>query len=121
MAKMSARMQADPLLLRVEPFKGVNASVTPTQIEEAQSPEMLNMNIDERGALNKRTGYSRIIPKSVGQGKINGMFVHKQLDGTETFFFAQGNELYTTTAKPSRNNKTEAVWSDDDLTETWGG
>lgn len=80
--------------LRIERFAGVNYNSTPTQLNENESPEMLNMNIDERGALNKRTGYERIFQSSLGPGQINGMFRFQKKDGTTIFLFAHGTKLY---------------------------
>ncbi|RFU70337.1 hypothetical protein D0469_06980 [Peribacillus saganii] len=119
MAQMNSRVNASPPLLRIEPFKGMNLSVTPTQIDHSQSPDMLNMNIDERGALNKRTGYERIIPHSLGDGNINGMFLYRKKDGTEIFLFAHGNKLYKGDTVPNWQNERLAKWGDDDLTQTW--
>lgn len=90
MARLGGGSRQDPPLLRMEPFKGMNLSVTPTQIDQSQSPDMLNMNIDERGALNKRTGYERVFTTSLGPGAINGIY---ELD--EGFLIAHGTKLYT--------------------------
>lgn len=85
----------DPPLLRIEPFRGLNLSVTPTQIDQSQSPDMLNMHIDERGVLNKRTGYERVFPTSLGAGPINGLYEYQKTDGTVIFLLAHGTKLYT--------------------------
>jgi hypothetical protein len=97
MAKMLSlpKMPPSPPLLRIEPFKGLNLSVTPTQIEDHQSPDMLNMQIDQRGSLNKRTGYTRVFPDSLGTGQINGMFEYRKQDGTVLFLLAHNTNLYT--------------------------
>ncbi|MFC0235492.1 hypothetical protein [Fictibacillus phosphorivorans] len=94
MAQMTSRSRQQPPLLRVEPFKGINLSVTPTQIDQNQSPDMLNMNIDERGALNKRTGYERVFETSLGAGKVNGIFEFRQANGTKELLFAHSDKLY---------------------------
>jgi hypothetical protein len=94
MARMFNSTIPQPPLLRVEPFKGINLSVTPTQIDQNQSPDMLNMNIDERGALNKRTGYERVFETSLGTGKINGIFEFRKSDGTKELLFAYSDKLY---------------------------
>jgi hypothetical protein len=83
-----------PSLLRIEPFKGMNVSVTPTQIDDHESPDMLNMYIDQRGAITKRTGYERIFETNLGPGKINGLFSYRKADGTDELLFAHGNHLY---------------------------
>lgn len=84
----------DPPYLSVDPFKGMNLSVSPTQIDQSQSPDMLNMRIDTRGALNKRTGYTRVFETHLGPGKINGLFPFKKNDGTTEILFAHGDKLY---------------------------
>lgn len=85
------KQPADPPLLRLEPFKGINLSVTPTQIDPHQASDMLNFNIDERGALNKRTGYEKAYTLD---GNINGMFNYRKSDGTAVFLIASGTKLY---------------------------
>lgn len=95
MAKMNMKPVAEPPLLRIEPFKGVNLAVTPTQIDRSQSPDMLNMHIDERGALNKRTGYERLFTTSLGSGAINGLYEFRKTDGNVYFLIAHGTKLYT--------------------------
>lgn len=94
MAQMKISSKTPPLL-RLEPFKGMDVSASATQIDNHHSPDMLNVNIDERGALNKRTGYARVFPTSLGTGKINAMYVYTKQDNTSIFLFAHGTKLYT--------------------------
>jgi hypothetical protein len=93
MAQMSFKSEI-PSMLRLEPFRGIDVSGTSTQIDDHQSPDMLNMNIDERGSLNKRTGYERVYPTSLGVGKINGIYEYKKSDGTSEFLIAHTTKLY---------------------------
>ncbi|MEK5175082.1 hypothetical protein NST63_17945 [Heyndrickxia sp. FSL W8-0496] len=99
MARINVRTPLEPPLLRIEPFKGMNLSVTPTQIDQSQSPEMINMNIDERGALNKRTGYERVFQESLGPGQINGLYEYRKANGETYFLIAHGTKLYTQKGK----------------------
>lgn len=117
MAQLNSRPPAEPPLLRIEPFKGINLAVTPTQIDDHQSPDMLNMHTDEQGALNKRTGYKRIF-LTLGEGKINGMAVYKRSNGATEFLFAHGGKLYKTDVMPGGSSN-YATWNEDDLTVTW--
>lgn len=111
------RRVAEPPLLRIEPFRGMDSSSTPTQISDSQSPDMLNMNIDERGALNKRTGYERMYVRSLGPGKINGMFHWR-----DSVLFSHNNKLYKSDGIPNLATNTRyQTWEDDELTETWEG
>lgn len=118
MAQLNINTPPPPPLLRVEPFKGINLSVTPTQIDNSQAADILNMNIDERGALNKRTGYTRIFATPLGLGKINGMFEFRKKDGTVEFLFAHGTKLYKTDRIPN-GTKYPVLWNEDDLNATW--
>lgn len=116
MANFPARSQAEPPLLRIEPFKGINLAVTPTQIDNSQSPDLLNVHTDERGALNKRTGYEKVFLDSLGPGKINGIFEFIQTDGTEHFLISHGGKLY----KKKTVTVDASVWSYENLNESWG-
>jgi hypothetical protein len=93
MAQMQMNAPKPLPLLRLEPFKGMD--VSGIQIDNHHSTDMLNFNINEKGALNKRTGYSRIFPTSLGVGKINGMYEFVKGDGTSVFLIAWGTVLYT--------------------------
>jgi hypothetical protein len=106
MAQMSFKAET-PSLLRLEPFRGIDVSGTSTQIDDHQSPDMLNMNIDERGSLNKRTGYERVYPTSLGVGKINGIYEYKKSDGTSEFLIAHTTKLY----KQSGNSQPVQIYS----------
>jgi hypothetical protein len=99
MAELSAKRPKEPPIYRIGPFQGVNVSSTPTEINDNQSPDMLNLNIDERGALNKRTGYERLFPTSLGEGKINGLFNYRKDDGSTILLIAHGTKLYTQTGE----------------------
>jgi hypothetical protein len=94
MARMNVAMKTPPLV-RLEPFRGMNVSGSPTEISQNQSPDMLNFCLDVTGALKKRTGYTRVFPTSLGTGKINGLFEYKKSDGTSIFLIAWGTDLYT--------------------------
>jgi hypothetical protein len=82
-------------LLRLEPFAGMDVSASATQIDNHHSPDMLNVHIDEKGTLNKRTGYTRVYPTSLGAGKINAMYLYTKLDGSTVFLIAHGTNLYS--------------------------
>lgn len=94
MAIMQSRGRNLTPPLRIQQFRGINLSVTPTQIDDNQSPDMLNMNIDERGALNKRTGFEKVFA-SLGPGKINGIYQFEKIDGTTFNLVAHTTKLYT--------------------------
>lgn len=95
MAQMSGTAQKSQPLLRLEPFAGMDVGESATQIDNHHSPDMLNMNIDEKGTLNKRTGYTKVYATSLGTGKINAMYLYTKQDGTQIFLVAHGTKLYT--------------------------
>lgn len=94
MARINGTVKSPPLF-RLEPFRGINVSGSPTEISQNQSPDMLNFNLDQNGSLNKRTGYSRVFPTSLGSGKINGLYEFKKSDGSSIFLIAWGTQLFT--------------------------
>lgn len=75
-------------LLSINNFAGINLQVTPTQIADNESPDMLNMFITDSGRLEKRTGYDKVF-NSLGTGNINGMYEYQGI-----FLFAFGTKLY---------------------------
>lgn len=99
MAFLNPRAVAEPPLLRISPFKGVNYSVNPTQIDYLQSPDMLNLYIGERGSLIKRTGFERVFQNSLGDGKINGLRVFRNKEGIKELLIAHGTKLYKQSGK----------------------
>jgi hypothetical protein len=86
--------QPTPPPLRIEQFLGVDYSVDPTQVSMFRSPDMLNCHIDDN-IPEKRTGYERVFPISLGPGKINGLFEYYKKDGTKHKLLAHGTKLYT--------------------------
>jgi len=106
MAQINLKSQA-PSLLRLEPFLGIDVTPSSSQINDHESPDMLNMWIDERGSLNKRTGYQRVFPTSLGAGQINGLYEYKKSDGTSVLLIAWGSWLYT----QSGNNQPVVIYS----------
>ncbi len=82
---------------RISRFKGINQNTTATQIDDAESPDILNKVLDVEGAIDSRFGYVRIFATSLGAGQINGMFQFKKQNGTKFFFIHWGTGLYTQT------------------------
>jgi len=66
-------------LLRVDRFQGINIAVTDTQIQNNESPDMLNLNLDDNGALNKRYGQIEVL--NAGTEPIQGLFRFTRLGG----------------------------------------
>ncbi|MFS0904125.1 hypothetical protein AB3N02_13810 [Priestia aryabhattai] len=119
MRTFQTRTKAQPPLFRLEPFRGLNISVTPTQIDDHESPDMLNMNIDERGALNKRTGYERMFNMSLGNGEVKGMFLFRKPNYTADLLFVHGSTLYAQQFTSELPSDQPSKWLDDDLNATW--
>jgi hypothetical protein len=80
-------------LIKIDNFKGINQSADYAQIDIRESPDMLNMELDNKGALNKRKGYKRIF-ESLGAGNINGQYVYARKDGSLIELFAYTDKLY---------------------------
>src|SRR5689334_22687179 len=83
-----------PDLLRVEPFLGLNVSQAPEQINDHQSPDLLNVVVSKTGNLDKRTGYKRAFTTELGSGRITGMYLFRMIDDTKIFLFGWSTKLY---------------------------
>lgn len=88
--------QEENLFLTYENFEGINISNTPTQITKNESPDMLNMLLDDQGALDSRTGFEAVFDASLGAGQINGFYTYEQTDGTIKYLLHWKTTLYTT-------------------------
>lgn len=82
-------------IISIKRFKGVNQNTTPTQIDDAESPDMLNKMLGTEGELLTRPGYKRMFPDPIGAGQINGLYMFKKQDGTIYRFIHHGTSLYT--------------------------
>ena len=72
--------------LSLHPFKGMNIQTTSTQIDNSESPDMLNVTLDDDGAIDKRSGYTTVIDFVDGGGvtipkAVNGIFTYKKITG----------------------------------------
>lgn len=82
-----------------EPFRltridgGICLKYEQSQIRDNQSPDMLNLNADDRGSLTKRYGQD-YINETLGEGAINGYFDYRKADGTITTLLTHSDKLY---------------------------
>jgi len=73
---------------------GLNYRDNPSLIAENQSPELQNVRVRD-GTINKRPGYKRLYPTSLGEGKINGISPYVKADGSKYRLIAHGTKLYS--------------------------
>lgn len=71
-------------------FLGINIAVNNTQLADTESPDMLNMLPDDRGALDKRPGIINIFT-SLGAGAVNLLAEYRKSSGTLYLFSWNGN------------------------------
>jgi hypothetical protein len=81
--------------LEIVQFFGLNISVNNTQIEVNESPDMLNMLPDDRGALDKIPGVEAQ-NDSLGDSMITGLLEYKKTTGS-IFLFGHDTDLYKIT------------------------
>ena len=84
-----------PVTTEIERFAGLNTATTASQIDDNQSPDLLNIILDAQGRPDKRFGFERIYADSLGAGKINGMFYFVLKDGTTRFLIHHNTNIYT--------------------------
>jgi hypothetical protein len=73
-------------------FKGLKISVNNTQIDDENSPDMLNMLPDDRAALDKRPGKINLFT-SLGAGITKLLQVYRKSTG-DIYVFAYGTKFY---------------------------
>ena len=91
--KQSKRRSSGKTPFQINRFLGLNIRNTSTQINDNESPDMLNMLLDDRQALDKRYGYEVVIDKT-STGAINGLIEYKRRAGT-IYLFAHSTNLHT--------------------------
>jgi hypothetical protein len=87
--------RVQPIEKVLENFLGLNTSTTASQIEDMESPDLLNVIYDAESKPSKRFGYQRVYADTLGAGKVNGMFYFVKKDGTTRFLIHHGTTLYT--------------------------
>lgn len=73
-------------------FKGLKISVNNSQIDDENSPDMLNMLPSDRGALDKRPGKINLFT-SLGTGGIKNLHTYKKSTG-DIHVFSHGDKFY---------------------------
>ncbi len=73
-------------------FKGLKISINNTQIDDENSPDMLNLLADDRGALDKRPGKINLFT-SLGTGAIKNLHTYKKSTG-DIHVFSWGDKFY---------------------------
>ena len=78
--------------LPITQFRGIQINITASQLEDNVTPDMINVVLDDRGALDKRTGFDKVTD-NLGAGAVNGLFNFKKSDG-DILLFAYTDKLY---------------------------
>lgn len=86
------KLSAEPKPLRLERIDGgLNVRDIEIQLNNNQSPYMVNLNADDRGALTKRWGQRYVYPTSLGEGSVHA--VYPSYKGKKVLH--HGTKLYT--------------------------
>ncbi|TYS46764.1 hypothetical protein [Bacillus infantis] len=88
-----------PPLLKIEPFRGMDLSTSPTLLDEHRSPDMLNINLDEHGSIHKRTGFKKAHPSTLQEKyaevkPVSGMFEYRKRDGSRVNLITHGFNIF---------------------------
>lgn len=87
----------DPTMVKTNQFRGLNLLATASQIDDNETPDMQNMEIDELGAVQKRAGYDKLYTSTLGSGKINGLIYYTTPAGVLELIIAWSTKLYKQT------------------------
>lgn len=74
---------------------GLNVQDIESEITDIQSPYLLNVVADDRGAISKRYGWINLYTNSLGAGAVHGYWDYRKIDGTTTALIHHGTKLYT--------------------------
>ena len=97
----------------INAFKGLNLRLTSTQIDDNESPDMLNMLLDDRQSLDKRYGYEAVVDIT-SSGSINGLMEYKN-QTTTLYLFAHSTNLYTWDITDNTTNVIYSTLADVDI------
>ena len=100
-----------PSVLEIRNFKGINVLATEAQIAVNQTPDSLNIQLDDVGAIEKRVGYMRVIQGL--NSKVNGM-------GTcgGNLLIEAGTEMYVTPISSVETITSSAFYRDWETNKT---
>lgn len=88
-------------MAKIKPFRlqrldgGANYREEQSNILDNQSPYMINLTCDDRGALSKRPGQELLFTTSLGPGAIHLFVDYLKKDGTVKTILHHGTKLYT--------------------------
>ncbi|MDP4160855.1 MAG: hypothetical protein Q8911_14010 [Bacillota bacterium] len=89
---------AEPSPYRIERLDGgLNLRDEQSNILDNQSPYMLNLTCDDRGALSKRPGQTELSNIHLGSGEVHLLFDYRKKDGTIVTLLHHGSELHLVT------------------------
>lgn len=74
----------------IDNFGGINLTTSPSAIADNESPDMLNMYIDNNGMLLKRKGYT----PTLGLTELRQSYVYRGKDGKEVILVATDKYVY---------------------------
>lgn len=90
--KSTPRKQPDPVI--IDRFRGVDFSANTTQVQLNRAIDAPNMLPDGMHFPNKRTGIKKVLPYSLGPGKINGLHTYKTTKNYIPRLVHHGTNLY---------------------------
>lgn len=74
---------------------GKNSAFASSLLRDDQLEEILNGDLTETGAIQKRAGYERVLPRSLGQGGITGLYEYRPEAAERQLLAVWNGALYT--------------------------
>lgn len=75
-------------------YKGLNVLNSMTEIDDEESPQLLNVIVNDFGRFETRRGYNRYFPTSLGNGAVHGLYNYIKADGTSILLMVWNTTLY---------------------------
>lgn len=98
-------------LLRFVDFSGgMNDKVSPLLLEDNEAAAIQNMNMLEKGTLQKRHGYTKRFGSAFGTGPVRGLTNYRKENGTSRLVFCSDGKIFYDQPNFSQLYDTQAEW-----------
>lgn len=109
-AAQKAPFAARKLTRFVDYSGGKNDKVSPLLIEDNEAADIQNMNMLEKGSLQKRHGYTKRFAAAFGTGPVRGLYNYRKENGLSRLVFASDGKIFYDKPNFSQLYDTQADW-----------
>lgn len=105
---------------RVQDFSGgLNNKFAPQLIADNEISDVQNMNLDQKGTLQKRLGIAAHYTGAFATGPVRGLFNYRKEDGSSRLIIAADDKLFYDTPKFTQTYQLETDWEATGTSQLW--